>query len=172
MPGNDGAPGAVRVSGTGDANGSEGALVNTGYIHQVSVEKLTMVQQRVPQEPALWPHQVGVIPSRAQFFQHRAEVDRLRAAVDGGGTALLSQVLTGMGGVGKTQLAADYARAAWKDGGLDILVWISASARSPVVTGYAQAAVELCQADPGDPEKAAMRFPRHAGAADQLVSRG
>ncbi|MBP5861391.1 tetratricopeptide repeat protein [Streptomyces sp. LBUM 1484] len=117
-----------------------------------------MVQQRVPQEPALWPHQVGVIPSRAQFFQHRAEVDRLRAAVDGGGTALLSQVLTGMGGVGKTQLAADYARAAWKDGGLDILVWISASARSPVVTGYAQAAVELCQADPGDPEKAAKQF--------------
>ncbi|WP_406499104.1 tetratricopeptide repeat protein [Streptomyces sp. NBC_01604] len=119
---------------------------------------MTVVQQRVPQEPAAWPHQVGVIPSRARSFQHRAEADRLRAAVEGGGTAVLSQVLTGMGGVGKTQLAADYARAAWADGNLDVLVWVTASAQSPVVTGYAQAGVELCRADPDDPEQAAKTF--------------
>ncbi|MFC9916669.1 NB-ARC domain-containing protein, partial [Streptomyces sp. NPDC127197] len=99
-----------------------------------------------------------MIPSRAQSFQHRAEVNRLRAAVEGGGTAVLGQVLTGMGGVGKTQLAADYARAAWRDGALDILVWVTASARSAVVTGYAQAGVELCRADPHDPEQAAQVF--------------
>ncbi|MFD3622554.1 tetratricopeptide repeat protein [Streptomyces sp. NPDC058676] len=157
-PGTDGAPSAVRVSGTGDAIASEGGLANAGYIHQVSVEKLTMVQQRAPQEPAPWPHQVGVIPPRAHSFQHRAEADRLRAAVEGGGTAVLSQVLTGMGGVGKTQLAADYARAAWEEAGLDVLVWVTASARSPVVTGYAQASVELCRADPDDPEQAAKKF--------------
>ncbi|MCJ0874091.1 hypothetical protein [Streptomyces sp. AP-93] len=57
-----------------------------------------------------WPHQVGVIPRRAGSFQHRAEVQRLRSAVEGGGTAVLCQVLAGMGGVGKTQLAADRAR--------------------------------------------------------------
>ncbi|MFG3268955.1 tetratricopeptide repeat protein [Streptomyces bobili] len=124
----------------------------------MSVEKLTLVQQRVPQEPTAWPHQVGVIPSRAQSFQHRAEAERLRAAVEGGGTAVLSQVLTGMGGVGKTQLAADYARAAWEGGGLDVLVWVTASASSPVVAGYAQAGVELCRADPDTPEKAAKKF--------------
>ncbi|MEU2588361.1 NB-ARC domain-containing protein, partial [Streptomyces avermitilis] len=146
------------MSGTGDAIASGGGLANAGYIHQVSVKKLTMVQQRVPQEPAAWPHQVGVIPSRARSFQHRAEANRLRAAVDGGGTAVLSQVLTGMGGVGKTQLAADYARAAWEDGGLDILVWVAVSASSPVVDGYAQAGVELCRADPDDPERAAKQF--------------
>ncbi|MGW4758690.1 tetratricopeptide repeat protein, partial [Streptomyces chartreusis] len=119
---------------------------------------MTVVQQRLPQEPASWPHQVGVIPSRAQSFQHRAEADRLRAAVEGGGTAVLSQVLTGMGGVGKTQLAADYARAAWQGGRLDVLVWVTASAQSPVVTGYAQAGVELCRADPDDPQQAAKKF--------------
>jgi cell division protein ZapA (FtsZ GTPase activity inhibitor) len=146
------------VSGTGDAIAFGGGLANAGYIHQVSVEKLTMVQQRVPQEPAPWPHQVGVIPSRAQSFQHRAEVDRLREAVEGGGTAVLSQVLTGMGGVGKTQLAADYARATWEDGSLDVLVWVAASAQSPIVTGYAQAGVELCRADPDNPEQAAKQF--------------
>ncbi|MGW7043248.1 tetratricopeptide repeat protein [Streptomyces avermitilis] len=153
-PGNGGAPaGPVRVSGTGDATASEGGLANTGYIHQ-----LTMVQQRARREPAAWPYQVGVIPPRAQSFQYRAGVDRLRAAVEDSGTAALGQVLTGMGGVGKTQLAADYARTAWAVGDLDVLVWITASARSPLVTGYAQAGIELCRADPDYPEQAAQEF--------------
>lgn len=113
-----------------------------------------------PRQPAAWPHQVGVIPSRALSFQHRAEADRLRAAAPGG-TTLLGQVLTGMGGVGKTQLAADYALIAWDDGSgdtLDVLVWVTASTRTAVVTGYAQAGVELCQAAPEDPEQAARAF--------------
>lgn len=114
VPGSGGAPAApVRISRTGDAAASEGGLANTGYIHQVSVEKLTMVQPSAPREPAPWPHQVGVIPPRARSFQHRAEAERLRVTVDGGGTAVLGQILTGMGGVGKTQLAADYAHTAW-----------------------------------------------------------
>ncbi|MFE3122952.1 tetratricopeptide repeat protein [Streptomyces hydrogenans] len=114
--------------------------------------------KRALQEPAAWPHQVGVIPSRARSLQHRTEADRLRAAVEGGGTAVLCQVLTGMGGVGKTQLAAEYARAAWDDGGLDVLVWVNASSPSPMISGYAQAGVELCGADPEDPEQAARKF--------------
>ncbi|MGW0704278.1 FxSxx-COOH system tetratricopeptide repeat protein [Streptomyces sp. NPDC002867] len=108
--------------------------------------------------PAAWPHQVGVLPARAQSFQHRDEANRLQTMVDGGGTAVLRQVLTGMGGVGKTQLATDYAHTAWDTGGLDVLVWVTASAQSPVVTGYAQAGVELCQADPDDPQQAAKQF--------------
>ncbi|MFF3431795.1 tetratricopeptide repeat protein, partial [Streptomyces sp. NPDC002602] len=63
-----------------------------------------------------------------------------------------------MGGVGKTQIAADYARAAWDDGGLDVLIWVTASAQSAVVSGFAQAGVELCRADPEDPEQAAKQF--------------
>ncbi|SFY41696.1 hypothetical protein SAMN02787144_102840 [Streptomyces atratus] len=99
-----------------------------------------------------------MIPTRAQSFQHRAEVEQLRAVVDGGGTAVLCQVLTGTGGVGKTQLAADYARAAWGSGGVDVLVWITASTRSAVVFGYAQAGVEVLGADPGGREQAARLF--------------
>ena len=158
-PGTDGTlPSPISVSGTGDAHATEGGFANSGYIHHVSAEHLTMVQQRAPREPASWPHQVGVIPSPAHSFQRRAESDHLRAAVDNGGTAVLGQVLTGMGGVGKTQLAADYARTAWQDGSLDVLVWVTASARSPVVTGYAQAGAELCRADPDNPEQAANTF--------------
>ncbi|MFS7873534.1 tetratricopeptide repeat protein [Streptomyces asiaticus] len=111
-----------------------------------------------PRTPAAWPHQAGVLPPRALSFQHRSEADQLRAAVDSGGTAVLTQVLTGTGGVGKTQLAADYARTAWDSGEVDVLVWISASSRSAITAGYARAGVEVLAADPSDPEQAARAF--------------
>lgn len=142
----------VQVSGTGDAIASGGGTAISGYVHEL------IVQQAAPRERAPWPHQVGVIPPRALSFQHRAEADQLRSAVDSGGTAVLSQVLTGTGGVGKTQLAADYARTAWDSGEVDVLVWISASSRSAITAGYAQASVEVLAADPSDPEQAARAF--------------
>ncbi|MFJ5967778.1 tetratricopeptide repeat protein, partial [Streptomyces sp. NPDC093060] len=114
---------------------------------------------------AVWPHQVGVIPPRAGCFQPRAEVVRLREALTGGHAAVLvgqdtvhGQVLAGMGGVGKTQLAADYARTAWRAGELDLLVWITASNATAAASGYAQAAVEILGADPADREAAARAF--------------
>ncbi|MFB7211901.1 tetratricopeptide repeat protein [Streptomyces sp. NPDC056255] len=150
-----GTTGPVHVRHTGDAIASEGGLANTGLL---VVDRFTLVQQAAPRTPAAWPHQVGLLPPRAQSFQHRAEVDRLRAAVDSGGTAVLTQVLTGTGGVGKTQLAADYARTAWDNGDVDVLVWITASSRSAITAGYAQAGAEVLAADPGDPEQAARAF--------------
>ncbi|MGP3966619.1 tetratricopeptide repeat protein [Streptomyces sp. 6N223] len=112
-----------------------------------------------PRRLAAWPHQVGAIPPQAGAFQQRAEARRLREAVEGGGTAVLCQVLSGMGGVGKTQLAADYARTAWESGtDLDVLVWISASSRDAIVDGYAQAGEELCGTDRSDAERAARAF--------------
>ncbi|MGW2183120.1 tetratricopeptide repeat protein [Streptomyces sp. NPDC001732] len=143
------------MSHTGAATASEGGLANTGYL---AIDSFTLVQQAAPRTPAAWPHQVGVMPPRALSFQHRAEVDQLRTAVDCGGTSVLSQVLTGTGGVGKTQLAADYARTAWDSGGVDVLVWITASSRSAITAGYAQAGVEVLAADPSDPEQAARAF--------------
>ena len=55
------------------------------------------------------------------------------------GTAVLCQVLAGTGGVGKTQLAAGYARAAWQAGSVDLLAWITAASRDAVAAAYAQA---------------------------------
>ncbi|MFE0520755.1 tetratricopeptide repeat protein [Streptomyces sp. NPDC058954] len=111
------------------------------------------------------------MPPRAQWFQDRAEIGRLAQALAAGGTAVVESadqapaggVLVGMGGVGKTQLAAHYARTAWQQGELDILVWITASSRTAAVTGYGQAGVELLGLDSSDREKssrekAAQRF--------------
>ncbi|MER7841927.1 tetratricopeptide repeat protein [Streptomyces sp. NPDC096040] len=67
-------------------------------------------------------------------------------------------VLAGMGGVGKTQLAAAHARTAWDTGELDVLVWVTASTRSAIVAGYAQAAAELLAADANNSETAAAEF--------------
>ncbi|WP_262371484.1 tetratricopeptide repeat protein [Streptomyces sp. WAC01526] len=122
-------------------------------------------------EPVPWPHQVGVIPREAAAFQDRDEADQLQAAaVTNSGTAVLCQVLRGTGGVGKTQLAARYARQVWVAGELDVLVWADASSRSSIIAAYAQAAEELLAAEPGDPERSAQAFlrwlePRPPGSA-------
>ncbi|WWM37229.1 FxSxx-COOH system tetratricopeptide repeat protein [Streptomyces acidiscabies] len=104
-----------------------------------------------------------MIPSRAGCFQDRAEAVRLESALAGGGTTVVGSadgvqsggVLAGMGGVGKTQLAADYARTAWQAGELDVLVWITAASAAETVSGYAQAGVELLGVEP---EHAAQAF--------------
>jgi hypothetical protein len=70
-------PASVHLSRTGDATATNGGTAVTGYVHTLTV-------QRTPREPASWPHRVGVIPSEARSFQHRAEADRLRAVVEGG----------------------------------------------------------------------------------------
>ncbi|WP_063892372.1 tetratricopeptide repeat protein, partial [Streptomyces sp. NRRL WC-3605] len=105
-----------------------------------------------------WPHQVGVLPRQADSFQDRGTAQQLKHAVDSGGTAVLSQVMAGMGGVGKTQLAAHHARTLWQTGQLDLLVWVTAASRDAIVAGYAQAAVEVLGADPTTPEVAAREF--------------
>ncbi len=140
-PGDHGTAPSVWLHRTGDATAIGGAFANSGYIGKLVLP---------PREPAPWPHQVGVLPPRARWFQRRAEAVA--------GAAAPCRILTGMGGAGKTQLAADHAHAAWESGDLDVLVWIGAATRSAVVAGFAQAGVELCRADPGDPEQAARAF--------------
>ncbi|TWV56331.1 hypothetical protein FRZ03_04325 [Streptomyces misionensis] len=99
-----------------------------------------------------------MLPRQADCFQDRAAAAQLKQAVAEGGTVVLGQVLAGMGGVGKTQLAAHHARQAWDKGEVDLLVWVTAATRTAVVSAYAQAATDLLHADPADPERAASAF--------------
>ena len=115
---------------------------------------------------AACPYQVGVIPPRAGCFLDRAEAERLRQVLASGGTAVVGPtksvlaggVLAGLGGVGKTQLAAEYARTAWSTGELDVLVWVTAGTRSAVVARYAQAALDVLGIEAQDPEQATAAF--------------
>ncbi|MEV6821472.1 tetratricopeptide repeat protein [Nocardiopsis dassonvillei] len=109
-----------------------------------------------------WPVRVGTIPEQAAHYQHRAVADHLDTALNSFGTVVLRQVLSGAGGVGKTQLAAHYARvlARTTDPGkrVDVLVWANAATREQITHAYAQAARHLYAIVPDDPEDAAKLF--------------
>lgn len=80
------------------------------------------------------------MPVLASAFQARSAVrDRIDRARDGHATVVLAQVLSGGGGVGKTQLAAAYAHKTLVDG-VDLMVWVDASGIEQVITRYAHAA--------------------------------
>ncbi|MEU6326776.1 tetratricopeptide repeat protein [Streptomyces sp. NPDC047049] len=100
------------------------------------------------------PLRIGLVPDTADVLVERAHREALTGALDGpedsdvgdaASAAVRGHVLTGTGGVGKTCLAADYCRSAadGPDGGVDVLIWVTANT-TPAVTGaYAQAAREL-----------------------------
>lgn len=113
-----------------------------------------------PAAPRL-PLRVGLVPLRAASFQERAPGDQLKRALAGGATAVLvadtapATVLSGMGGVGKTQLAADHAERAWANGEVELLVWVTATSREAIASGYADAAAALAGGSNLDPEHGA-----------------
>lgn len=77
------------------------------------------------------------------------------------GGVVLTQVLTGGGGVGKSQLAASYAVQAVQDG-TDLVVWVDTSIPGALIASYAQAASRVQAAShtgqPGDLEADARAF--------------
>ncbi|MFJ8730000.1 tetratricopeptide repeat protein [Streptomyces bauhiniae] len=111
----------------------------------------------VPTAAVAWPVEIGPVPALASAFQPR---HGLRKQVEGaranGGTVGLTQVLSGGGGVGKTQLAAACASDAMAEG-YDLVVWAAATEAQQVITQYAQAAARVGVAG-GDPEADARLF--------------
>lgn len=109
-----------------------------------------------PEPPPDWPILVGQIPPLASAFQARPrERERIRTAraastSESKGGVVLTQVLSGEGGVGKSQLAAACAREAL-DQGTDLVVWVDAREPANLLTAYARAArkVQALTSTPG-----------------------
>ncbi|KOX17562.1 hypothetical protein ADL05_09155 [Nocardiopsis sp. NRRL B-16309] len=116
----------------------------------------------MPHHEVDWPIRVGAIPEEAAHYQHRAIAGHLDEALNNFGTVVPRQVLSGTGGVGKTQLAAHHARTLRKatdpEHRIDLLIWASASSRDQITYAYTQAARHLFTAVPEDPEDAAQLF--------------
>lgn len=109
-----------------------------------------------PEEP--WPRRVGRFPKSAADALEREADRRLWSTSDQRGEATLSHVLSGMGGVGKTQLAARLAHRLWHAGELDLLVWIDASSRGSIVSDMRLAAARVTGRAADDPAVDAEHF--------------
>ncbi|MEH0409126.1 FxSxx-COOH system tetratricopeptide repeat protein [Streptomyces scabiei] len=111
-----------------------------------------------------WPVWVGDVPRPAAAFQPRTKARKQAGKARGGCSDV---VLSGPGGVGKSQLAASLARELRDqelsdEAGLDVLVWVRATGTDQVISAYAEAAgrLRLAGVSQDDEDGAAQLFLR------------
>jgi hypothetical protein len=98
-----------------------------------------------------WPQQIGLVPPTRGFLARDVSMTHDVAAAWGS-----TVIVTGMGGVGKTQLAADYVGRAQP---VDLLVWVNAQNPAAIVTLFAEASDRLgLGPENEDSDLAARRF--------------
>jgi tetratricopeptide (TPR) repeat protein len=101
---------------------------------------------------------VGELPGVPPAFVARDASARLDEVFEAGGKVATVCALGGGRGVGKTQIAADYARRA-VESGVELVAWISGEDRDRLIAGLADVARELGVHDPeGDSERSAARL--------------
>ncbi|MEV4275051.1 tetratricopeptide repeat protein [Actinoplanes xinjiangensis] len=147
-------------AGTEQAGWIAGILSAVFALFSLTVQFLwgRSVRGGEPADPGAATIRVGRVPAQAAWFRDRPAAIGLARATRGADAPTL--VLSGLGGVGKTQLAAQFARRLDADGEVALLVWITASSRQAIIAAYAEAAraVKLCDAEV-----------RAAAAADRLL---
>lgn len=119
---------------------------------------------------------VGEMPPIARGFTDRPQTAAGIVGILGSGTALaLVPRSFSPGGApdwrgvcGKTQIAVMIADSLWQSGTVDSLVWISATSRASVLSGFAQASVAATGIEPAGPaEAAAAHFVAWLGQTSQ-----
>ena len=112
-----------------------------------------------------WPLWSGTAPSLADGFISRpASAPSLAGALNPGAAVALVPARSASpqdwrGSCGKTQLAVAFAGSLWQSRGVDLLVWVVATSRASVLSGYVEAAVATMGVDPeGDAESIAAHF--------------
>ena len=123
-----------------EVSGGQGVQVGDYNTQHNQYIRTYVDQRRVAIDTAPGSVVVGEVPQRPRAFQPRPD---LIAALDRSGPGVtVVQALTGMRGVGKTQIAAAYARSCI-DAGWRLVAWIGADSNSQVIDGLAQVAVAL-----------------------------
>lgn len=124
-----------------------------------------------------WPIRSGALPELADGFMVRLETapdlpaalptgaalalvpDRVAAPAAFPGPAPAADAPDWLRPSGKTQLAAALAESLWQSGGVDLLVWIEATSRASVLSGYAAAtAAATGRAEASSCESVAAQF--------------
>ena len=150
------------VTGSFDSPAALGQLVERSLRELVQARRADGGSQGGP-VPAVAV--AGEIPQEPLGFQPRAD---LLAALDTPGPKSRVQVvraLTGMRGVGKTHLAAAYARAKLA-AGWRLVAWVNAEDQAGVLAGLAEAAAALGLAERAGDAVTAGRAVRHRLEAD------
>ncbi|WP_290050011.1 NB-ARC domain-containing protein, partial [Amycolatopsis solani] len=138
----------------------------SGRLVQVGVVKGNVHVHQQPHSVVSLPHRAGVAPQPAAAFQDRAETTHLLVqALESGNAAVLTGqpqvhtgVVSGLGGVGKTQIALNYAQRLWTSGDLDVWAWVTAGSREAIVSSYARLATDLTGIEDTDLEHGAQRL--------------
>ena len=112
-----------------------------------------------------WPIRSGTVPALADGFSVRLETspglaaalpagaavalvpDRAAAPATRPGPLAAPDTQDWLRSSGKTQLAAAFAESLWQSGGVDLLVWIEATSRASVLSGYAAATAAVTGRD-------------------------